>query len=584
MHQVSRGMSARPLRAAIYARYSSDLQRDASIEDQVAVCRRFCEMKGWQVGEIYADRAVSGADANRPNFQRLQSDATKGRFDVVVAESIDRLARQLSAVGGLLDNLSFHRIRLYTTCNDEISPLMAGILGSIGQHFLEDLKHKTRRGMLGKVLSGLSAGGLGYGYRAVDGAKGQREINEAEAEIVRRVFREYAGGQSARNIAARLNSEGIPGPNGRQWGDTTIRGQVARGTGLINNALYVGRLEWNRCSYVKDPRTGKRQARPNPPEEWEIFEVPALRIIDDELWRRAKARQDEVRTEMGRDEDGHALNRAHRRKFLLSGLIECGECGSPFVMVDYYRYGCNRHRSKGTCGNDLKVAREEIEERLLGALRERLMEPERVTAFLQVSQKALEEQAKSSDRERAALERRLQDVKRRRGNIMRAIEDGLYRPEMKEKMRALDDEEQAVEREMKAVVTDPALPSSETLVQMYRISLEHMLEMFDPTAYPNGPGETLRGMIDKIVLTPNRARTALEAGLHGSFAGVLAMMGVGEEEAAEDDADAKKRQALETKQPSEVSEGCSTSVVAGARFISVYKGLTPVLRSAENRQ
>ena len=96
-----------------------------------------------------------------------------------------------------------------------------------------------------------------------------------------------------------LNAEGIPGPGGREWRDTTIRGQADRGTGILNNALYVGRLEWNRCSYVKDPSTGKRVARPNPREVWEITPIPELRIIPDDLWEATRDRQRAIRRDMG---------------------------------------------------------------------------------------------------------------------------------------------------------------------------------------------------------------------------------------------------------------------------------------------
>ena len=74
----------------------------------------------------------------------------------------------------------------------------------------------------------------------------------------------------------------MPGPDGRPWQDTTIRGQKERGTGLLNNELYIGEMVWNRCSYVKDPRTGKRVARPNPVSQWERMPVPDLRIISDD--------------------------------------------------------------------------------------------------------------------------------------------------------------------------------------------------------------------------------------------------------------------------------------------------------------
>jgi len=102
-----------------------------------------------------------------------------------------------------------------------------------------------------------------------------------ESEVVCRVFRDFANGVSPRTIAQRLNADGIPGPGGQLWTGTTLRGHVKRGTGFINNELYVGRLVWNRQRYVKDPSTGKRVSRINPESEWIITEVPDLRIVDD---------------------------------------------------------------------------------------------------------------------------------------------------------------------------------------------------------------------------------------------------------------------------------------------------------------
>src|SRR5690606_11836013 len=109
--------------------------------------------------------------------------------------------------------------------------------------------------------------------------------------IVRRIFREFTQGRSPRAIAQSLNKEGIPGPAGQNWGPSTIYGNWQRGTGILNNELYIGRLVWNRQHYIKDPRTGKRQARPNPEDKWIVEEVPHLRIIDDDLWSSVKERQ-----------------------------------------------------------------------------------------------------------------------------------------------------------------------------------------------------------------------------------------------------------------------------------------------------
>ncbi len=124
--------------------------------------------------------------------------------------------------------------------------------------------------------------------------RGDREIDEAQAGVVRRIFEQFACGVGPRSIAKALNAEGIVGPDGSLWNDTTIRGRVKRGTGIINNELYVGRLVWNRQRYIKDPSTGRRVSRMNPESEWIVTEVPELRIIDDEAWQSVKARQREV--------------------------------------------------------------------------------------------------------------------------------------------------------------------------------------------------------------------------------------------------------------------------------------------------
>jgi site-specific DNA recombinase len=113
---------------------------------------------------------------------------------------------------------------------------------------------------------------------------------------------------------------------------------AARGTGILNNAVFAGRLEWNRCSDVKDPSTGRRVARPNQHEQREVVAVPDLRIVDDAL-RAARERQGAITFEIGRNAAGAALNRAHRRQFLLSGLLVCGCCGGGYTIMGKDRYG-----------------------------------------------------------------------------------------------------------------------------------------------------------------------------------------------------------------------------------------------------
>ena len=119
-------------RAAIYARYSSDNQRDASIEDQLRLCREHAQREGWQVVESYTDHAVSGASLLRPGVQALLSDAQSGRFDVVLAESLDRLSRDQEDIAGVYKRMHFTDVRMVTLSEGEISELHIGLKGTMG--------------------------------------------------------------------------------------------------------------------------------------------------------------------------------------------------------------------------------------------------------------------------------------------------------------------------------------------------------------------------------------------------------------------------------------------------------------------
>ena len=154
-------------RAVIYARYSSDNQRDASIEDQVRQCRARIDQEEWQLGEVYSDHAISGATTLRPGYQKMLEDARAGRFEVLVAEALDRLSRDQENIAGLFKQLSFAGVRLITLSEGEIGELHVGLKGTMNALFLKDLAQKTRRGLEGRVRQGKSGGGLCFGYDVV---------------------------------------------------------------------------------------------------------------------------------------------------------------------------------------------------------------------------------------------------------------------------------------------------------------------------------------------------------------------------------------------------------------------------------
>lgn len=549
-------------RAVIYARYSSDEQRPESIEDQIESCRRYCERMGWTIVGVYSDAAMSGASAARPEFERLRQDAERRCFDVVVAEALDRLSRRVTDITGFYDRLAYRQIKLHTADRGEITSLLAGVLGAVAQAYLEDLRDKTRRGLRGKVLAGLSAGGIGYGYRAEPNKPGGRIIDKDEAAVVRRIFAMYADGIAPRTIAALLNKEGVPGPGKRPWGDTTIRGQAARGTGILNNAAYVGRIEWDRCSYVKDPQTGKRQARPKPPEEWEVVDAPDLRITDDELWARVKARQGEVRTEMTRDEDGNALNRAHRNRYILSGLMFCGSCGSPYAMVDGYRYGCAQHRSKGTCHNSVKVKRTDLEARVADALRHRLMAPEMVDSMLRNMTEQHERQTGQAVAESAVLNAKLRRLDSQIDKLTDAIAAAGHSAALLAKLEALEADKTASTitlAELDANAGAPLPPlNPEAVMKAYGALVERIIDAMNPEAVmPENAGaaasmrDSFRAAVARITIQPTEDGEALVL-FEGSFNGILAASGAA--------------QPIQSKSPLALGQGALTVGGCGGRI------------------
>ncbi|MDK8875271.1 recombinase family protein [Paracoccus sp. SSJ] len=398
-------------RVALYARYSSDNQRDASIEDQFRICREQAKREQWKIVGTYKDAGISGASMIlRPGIQSLLQDAQAGQFDIVLAEALDRISRDQADVATLFKHLKFAGVPIVTLAEGEISELHVGLKGTMNALFLKDLAAKTHRGIRGRVEDGKSGGGLCYGYKVVkqldargDPIRGDREIDAAEANVVRRILRDYAEGISPRVIARTLNEEGVSGPEGRLWNDTTIHGHAKRGTGILNNELYIGKLIWNRLRYLKDPSTGKRVSRLNPESEWIVKDVPDLRIVDDELWQAVKARQAATSAKYANVAEGvrkhhkkNRLNGTHRPKTLLSGLVFCGCCGGPFSIRGSDRFACSTHVTKGACSNTRTILREDLERRVLAGLKERMMAPEVAAAAM----RAYAEETNRLNRER----------------------------------------------------------------------------------------------------------------------------------------------------------------------------------------
>ncbi len=495
------------MRAAIYSRFSSALQSEGSIEDQERLCVTRAAREGWHVVARFEDRAISGASMVRPGLQALLDAAQAGKFDIVLTEALDRLSRDQADVAAIYKRLCFAGVAIVTLAEGEISELHVGLKGTMNQLFLKDLAAKTRRGLRGRVEAGRSGGGNSYGYKVVrrlgdDGmpVTGEREINASEAQTIQRVFKEFAEGQSPKAIARRLNDERIPGPRGKLWRDTAIRGHQQRGTGLLNNELYIGKLVWNRLRYIKDPETGRRVSRQNPKEEWIITDVPELRIIDDALWKRVKTRQGEI-TDTDRVQNIKATRfwEKRRHKHLLTGLLTCGCCGGGFASVGRDYVACSNARKLGTCDQRKSFQRNTLETAVLDLLRTKLMQPEAVAAF--VKEFTLEMNAakgqQSDDRARLISEQ--SQIKRKLEGLYDAIADGLRTTGLKDKLLALEARLAEIETNLAEPAPSP-VRLHPNLSELYRRKVEQLAESLRDPAIRPAALDTIRGLIEAVTV------------------------------------------------------------------------------------
>ncbi|TCS59862.1 recombinase family protein [Varunaivibrio sulfuroxidans] len=126
-------------KVAIYARYSTDMQRDASIEDQIRLCQERAGKEGWLVHNCYTDHGTSGATLMRPGVQMLLTDAMAGKFDIILSEALDRLSRDQEDIAGIYKRLSFAGIKIVTLSEGDVNHLHIGLKGTMNALFLKDL-------------------------------------------------------------------------------------------------------------------------------------------------------------------------------------------------------------------------------------------------------------------------------------------------------------------------------------------------------------------------------------------------------------------------------------------------------------
>lgn len=508
-------------RAALYARYSTDQSNDRSIEDQLTTCREYAARNGYTIVATFEDRAASGASIHgRPGMQSLLRLAPARTFDFVLVELLSRVGRDQADRHAIRRDLKFHDVDLVTPTDGVVTPMVDGLRAIIDSQYLDDLKIMVRRGMAGVVRDGRHAGGRAYGYRPIPGQLGELEIVEAEAAIVRRIFADYVAGKVPREIAADLNRERVPAPRGPRWSAITVNGNAGRGTGMLLNELYAGRIVWNKVRMVKDPATGKRVSRPNKPDQFKIAEAPHLAIVDAATWQAAQARKAE------RSVAGRGGPRLAPR--LLSGLVKCGACGAGMVSIGKHRgrvrLQCSARRESGACSNGARPYIDEIERTAVLGLRRRLAERGYFEAWLAEYNAERRRLARSNGAERGRLERRAGEIARELARAVDLLIRGTASPAtLAAPIAALEAERDAVAAKLRQADQPGA-----GVVALHPASLARFLADLDALAAQldrDSLGAVLAGENAAAVERFRRLVTAVRAGIPGARPGEVEIVG-----------------------------------------------------------
>ncbi len=403
--------------AVIYARYSSENQRDVSIEQQVADIQAFAKREGYAIVKVYADRHISGTTDDRPQFQQMLKDSAKGTFGAVLIWKTDRFARNRYDSATYKYKLRQNGVRVVSAMeNVPDSPegiLLESVLEGQAEYYSASLAQNVKRGLNYNAQRCMAIGRRPFGYRNVEG---YWQVDEDEAETVRMIFQKSIDGHGARYIAKLLNALGIKTAAGNEWCDQCIRV-------ILKNEIYIGVYRYG------DIKTENA--------------VPA--IVDRATFGAAQEAM------ASRNKCGtHSRSVGGVQRYLLSGKAVCGLCGRPMTGrtsgrkagADYRYYLCSGKGMGYPCPM-APVRADLLEAEVIGLIQTELLMPDRANAIVDAMLKAHKpaESAAVIDGLQAQLEDRTAAIQ----NILKAIEAGAWSPALNDRLADLEREKLEIE-------------------------------------------------------------------------------------------------------------------------------------------
>ena len=403
------------LTAAIYARYSSTAQNDASIEQQIAECTEYAAANNLAVVAVFDDRAISGRSDNRPGFQRMMRAAERGEFQVLLAYKSNRISRNMQSALSYEKRLADAGVKT-VYCKEEFGDNATGrfmlrMMMNMNQFYSENMSEDIRRGMVDSVSKGKVVGSVPYGYKK--GEDGLYAIDEPAAEVVREIFTRYLQDESLADIRRDFNERGLLTKQAKPWNKNSFHN-------ILTNEKYSGVYTF-----------GETRLENGIPAiiEKEVFAMVQKKVNGEKI----------VRKRHRGNED-----------YVLTGKLFCGHCLAPMVGMsgrshvgrDHFYYACQTRRTKHTCEKK-NVQKDYIEAEVVRAVQHNLLDEEMVLWIadtMMEASKRFKEQTRLSE-----YESHLREVKKQIANVIHAIEMGVAGDEVKERMDELQEEKRKYE-------------------------------------------------------------------------------------------------------------------------------------------
>ncbi len=480
------------MNAVAYCRVSTDKADQLnSMEAQKEFFTEYTKRTGDSLIRLYADEGISGTKTkNRKEFQRMMADAEHGLFDLVLVKDISRFSRntvdllqnvrRLKALG---IETQFLTANMTSMGNSEFVLTMFGALAQ------EESANTSKRVKFGKKLNAEKGRvpNIVYGYDKTIGDYFNLAINEAEAAVIRQVYRWYIDeGYGSARIAAMLNEQGVRTKRDCQWSQNAV-------CRILSNELYTGKII-NGKQEIADFLTGRRAEKDE--SEWMVVDKPGLRIIEPETFERAQ----QVMKSRGR---AFKVDRERQsNKYLFSTLIKCKECGWSFRRIvrtyknTYVRWACSGHNGNGadSCPNAVTLDEDDLAATLQSYFSELLRSKKNVRQYVvnefQRVYRAKDENA-NYEKELSARLAKLQKTRQKYMDLY--ADDLISREELNEKIGGARQEIGRLENELKLVSYQ--LTKGEQLEQILDSTFRQIEDIADVRQMTNAQ---LKRIIQKI--------------------------------------------------------------------------------------